>query len=257
MKQNNGGFGPSYNVQLTTDAKQTVIVSLAVTQESSDAGQLQPALQRLEQEAGQTPQQVIADGAYTSRENIVATAGQGIDLIGPPPDGTVQKETLYKIRGVAPAFRPEAFGFDAASNRYTCPAGKILSYKTKHVVVGQTKYTYLAEASDCAACVHQVRCCPTTGKAGRSIVRTEDGPEMAAFRAKMETTEAKVVYKKRGQVAEFPHLCIKERFGLRRFSVRGLAKVNIEARWVCLAYNIQQWIRLCWRPPRLALAAGR
>jgi len=58
-------------------------------------------------------------------------------------------------------------------------------------------------------------------------------------------------------VAEFPHLCIKERFGLRRFSVRGLAKVKIEAQWVCLAYNIQQWIRLCWRPQRLALAEGR
>jgi len=73
----------------------------------------------------------------------------------------------------------------------------------------------------------------------------------------METPEAKVLYKKRGQVAEFPHLCVKERFGLRRFSVRGLAKVKIEALWVCLAYNIQEWIRLCWRPQRLALAEGR
>jgi hypothetical protein len=69
--------------------------------------------------------------------------------------------------------------------------------------------------------------CPTSSKTGRSIVRTEDGPEMTAFREKMETPEAKAVYKKRGQVAEFPHLCIKERFGLRQFSVRGLAKVKI------------------------------
>jgi len=40
MKQNDGGFAPSYNVQLTTDAKQTVIVGVAVTQEGGDAGQL-------------------------------------------------------------------------------------------------------------------------------------------------------------------------------------------------------------------------
>jgi hypothetical protein len=36
MKQNDGGFAPSYNVRLTTDAKQTVIVSLEVTQEGCD-----------------------------------------------------------------------------------------------------------------------------------------------------------------------------------------------------------------------------
>jgi len=39
-------------------------------------------MQRLQQEAGQAPRQVIAGGAYTSRENIVAMAGQGIDRIG-------------------------------------------------------------------------------------------------------------------------------------------------------------------------------
>lgn len=254
MKQHDGGFAPSYNVQLTTDAKQTVIVSLDVTQESSDAEQLQPAIERVEEEAGQAPKQVIADGAYTSRENIVKMAGESIDLIGPALDGTVQKETLYKIRGVAPAFRPEAFCFDAVSNSYTCPAGKTLRYKSKQVVVGQTKYTYLAEAKHCEACAHKAQCCPTSSKTGRSLVRTEDGPEMAAFRAKMETSEARAVYKKRGQVAEFPHLCIKERFGLRQFSVRGLEKVKIEALWVCLTYNIQQWIRLCWRPQHPILA---
>jgi hypothetical protein len=56
MKQNYGGFAPSYNLQLTTDAKQTVIVSLDVTQQSSDAEQLRPALERLKEEAGQAPQ---------------------------------------------------------------------------------------------------------------------------------------------------------------------------------------------------------
>jgi transposase len=254
MKQNDGGFAPSYNVQLTTDAKQTVIVSLDVTQEGADAGQLQPAMQRLEAEAGHAPRQVIADGGYTSRENVVEMAGEGIDLIGPTLDGTVQKETLYQKRGVASGFRAECFCFDAADNSYTCPAGKTLTYKTKQVLVGQTKHSYLAEAKDCAVCPHKAQCCPTSVKTGRSIVRTEEGAEMTAFREKMATPEAKAVYQKRGPVAEFPHLCIKERFGLRQFSVRGLEKVKIEALWVCLSYNIQQWIRLCWRPQHLITA---
>ena len=51
--------------------------------------------------------------------------------------------------------------------------------------------------------------------------------------------------------AEFPNAWIKEKIGLRQFRLRGLVKVAREALWVCLTYNIQQWIRLVWRPQRL------
>lgn len=250
MKQNNNGYGPSYNAQFTTDAKKIVIVSVEVTQEGNDAAQLQPAMQRVEEEAGKAPQQVIADGSYTNRSNIVEMEKSHIDLIGPVPDGTAQKETLYQIRGVTEEFRPEAFTFDAAKNSYTCPVGKSLPYKTKNVLPGQTKYTYRAAKEDCQGCVHRSQCCGTS-KNGRSLVRAEDSAEMKKFRAKMETETAQEIYKKRGVVAEFPHLCIKERFGLRRFSLRGLVKVKIESLWVGLAFNVQQWIRLCWKPRQL------
>ena len=253
MKQNDSGFAPSFNVQLTTDTKTKVVVSVDVTQDSSDARQLQPAVERLKEEAGQAPRQVIADGAYTSRENVVEMAGAGIDLIGPALDGEVQKQALYDKRGVDPEFRPEAFRFNVIDNTYTCPMGKTLHYVCKCTFVGQTKYTYRAEQGDCQGCPHKAQCCSTSGN-GRSIVRTEEGPEMIAFRAKMETVEAKNRFKKRGEVAEFPHLWIKEKFGLQRFSVRGLAKVKVEAQWVCLTYNIQQWIRLCWKARSLVAA---
>ncbi|MBZ5524382.1 MAG: IS1182 family transposase [Acidobacteriia bacterium] len=250
MKQSNNGYGPSYNAQFTTDAKKIVIVSVEVTQDSNDAGQLQPAMQRVEEEAGRAPQQVIADGSYTNRSNIVEMEQSHIDLIGPVPDGTAQKETLYQIRGVAQEFRPEAFALDAAKNCYTCPAGKSLPYKKKQVLPGQTKYTYQAAKADCQGCVHKPRCCAQS-KNGRSLVRAEDSTEVKKFRAKMETEAAKEIYKKRGAVAEFPHLCIKERFGLRRFSLRGLTKVNLEGMWLALTFNVQQWIRLCWQPRQL------
>jgi transposase len=254
MKQNDGGYAPSFNLQLTTDVKNTLIVSMEVTQEGGDTGQLQPAMERLKQEAGQNPRQAIVDAGYTSRSNIVAMAADGIDLIGPPLEAKVQKEALYQIRGVAPEFRPEAFKFDAAANAYTCPEGKTLAYKSLNTMVGQVKYTYAAEEKDCAACAQKGCCCPTTTQ-GRLLVRAEDTPDVAAFRGKMETEEAKTVYKKRGAVAEFPNLWIKEKFGLRQFSVRGLEKVRIEAQWVCMTYNIQQWIRLRWRKELAAVSA--
>lgn len=250
MKQNNNGYGPSYNVQITTDAKHMAIVSLDVTQDANDAGQLQPAMQRVEEEAGQAPQQVIADSSYTNRNNIVEMEQRHIDLIGPVPDGTVQKETLYQIRGVAEEFRPEAFTFDEAKNCYRCPAGKTLLYKRKNRLPGQTKYFYEAKKEDCQGCGHRPQCCGKS-RNGRSLVRAEDSVEVKKFRAKMETEEAKAIYKKRGAIAEFPHLWIKEKFGMRRFSVRGLTKVMLEGLWLGLTFNVQQWIRLCWKPQRL------
>jgi hypothetical protein len=79
-------------------------------------------------------------------------------------------------------------------------------------------------------------------------VRTKNVPTVAAFVEKMKTPEAQAIYKQRKRIAEFPHLWLKEKLGLRRFHVRGLVKVSCEALWACLTYNLQQWWRLRWRP---------
>jgi hypothetical protein len=102
-----------------------------------------------------------------------------------------------------------------------------------------------AQPSDCAACPFKMQCCPQAECRTLSVV--QEAPPVVAFRAKMETEEAKAIYRQRGRWAEFPNAWIKERIGLRQFRTRGLAKVRMEALWVCLTYNIQQWIRLCWR----------
>lgn len=60
----------------------------------------------------------------------------------------------------------------------------------------------------------------------------------------METTGAKQIYKQRGAVAEFPNCWIKEKLGLRKFRLRGLANAATEALWAVVTYNLQQWMRL-------------
>jgi hypothetical protein len=62
----------------------------------------------------------------------------------------------------------------------------------------------------------------------------------------MDTPEAKAIYRQRGEVAEFPNAWLKDKIGLRKFHVRGLAKAATEAVWACLTYNVQLWIRLAW-----------
>ena len=74
-----------------------------------------------------------------------------------------------------------------------------------------------------------------------------EAPEVNRFLQKMQTPQAKEIYRQRGAVAEFPNAWIKEKLGLRQFRLCGLAKVLLEVLWACLTYNIQQWIRLRWR----------
>jgi len=250
MKQAEGGSAPSYNVQISTDASHSLIVGIDVTQAGADYQQLTPAMERLGQTLERSPEQVVVDGGYISSDNIVGMANRGIDLVGPQPRGKAaetNRRKSYQHRGVSPEYEASKFAYDAATKTYVCPQGKRLRYDAKYECHGTMRYRYKASEQDCQTCPVKALCCPRTRR-GRSIERLEPLPEIAAFRQKMQTDEAKAIYRTRSQVAEFPNLWIKAKLGLRQFCVRGVAKVRTESLWAALTYNIQQWIRLRWRP---------
>jgi transposase len=247
MKQGNGGYVPSYNVQISTDAAAGIIVGVGVSQTANDQGQLAPAMDKIEQNLGRLPGQAVIDGGFTNRATILDMDRRGVDLIGSIGDGTAQAAGQFERYGVDASFRPEAFTYHLESDTYTCPAGKVLNYEGKELGSGVTQHHYRAAAADCTACVFKAKCCPQNAAKGRRMVRTEEAPAVAAFRAKMQTEEAKQIYRQRGPVAEFPNAWIKAKMGLRQFRCRGLLKVTMESTWACLTFNIQQWIRLRWK----------
>lgn len=200
---------------------------------------------------GRAPLELVVDGGFVSRGNILAMEKRKVGLIGPLEDGVAQSAGQMKRRGVEEAFRPDQFGYDGEQDTYWCPAGMPLRLEGKEKRIGKVNYQYRARAEDCQECCHKRRCCPQNASKGRAIVRGVDAPEVVSYLAKMKTEEAKAIYRRRGEVAEFPNAWLKDKIGLRQFCLRGLLKVAMEALWACLTYNIQQWIRLCWRP-RLA-----
>jgi transposase len=248
-----GAYGPGYNVQISTDAEAKIIVGVGVTQAPTDAAELEPAVERIEANLGERPQQMVVDGGLTNQATMEAMAEKQVDLIGALPERKGVAEKRMKQRGVSRDFYPQVFEYDASVDCCRCPAGKVLHYETEERSGASVRRRYRARAVDCRGCAFQAQCCPGT-KRGRSVVRSEATPEMAEFQAKMETPEAQAIYKQRAGVAEFPNAWIKDKIGLRQFRLRGLVKVTLEAVWACLTYNICQWIRLCWRPQQLAQA---
>jgi hypothetical protein len=254
MKQSDGGYAPSYNVQLSTEASHKIIVGAGVSQSASDYGELIPAVERVEENLGQKPQQMVTDGGFTCRENILEMEAKAVDLVGSLGEGQAQSAGQMKRRGVAEQFYPQAFVYEAAQDSYQCPAGQTLRHAGQEQRPGVVQHQYRAEEKVCAACPFKAQCCPQNASKGRSITRAVEAPQVQAFAQKMQTEEARQIYRQRGAIAEFPNAWIKEKLGLRQFRLRGLAKVLLEVLWACLTYNLQQWIRLRWRP---ALAGSK
>ncbi len=242
MKQPDGGLALSYNAQISTDAAQGLIVGVAVTQEANDSAQLLPAVERVEERLKKKPQQIVADGGYTTRDNIEKMAGRKIDFLG-----SMGREEMPSGATTPNRLPPSVFVYQPETNRYICPEGKLLRPQGRHnnkKKPGLVAYRYEAKISDCQPCVRKPGCCPENQSQGRGLLRREESATVLAFREKMASVEAQTQYRRRGRVVEFCHAWIKSKLGLRQFHVRGLAKVQTELLWACLTYNLQQWIRL-------------
>jgi hypothetical protein len=132
MKQPDGGFAPSYNVQINTDAQNGVIVAVGVVQAGNDFEQLEPGIDRVEQNFGKTPDQVVTDGGFVSRDNIVAMKERGIEFIGPCGDDAGKGKSSYEGRGVSAQYHSSQFVYDAQSDSYRCPQGKTCPMRGKN-----------------------------------------------------------------------------------------------------------------------------
>jgi transposase len=109
MRNGEGGTVPSYNVQLLTDTTHGMVVNVEATTDAIDYRQLQPAIERCEKALGEKPKQIVADGDYTNHASVQAAAESGVDFYGSWQDSW---KTTY----------------DAARDRFTCPAGQILTH---------------------------------------------------------------------------------------------------------------------------------
>lgn len=81
MKMANGGFNPALNVQFASDADTRIIVGVSVTNEGTDGGQLDPMHQQVINAYGKTPEHVLVDSAYTTKESVTQVEGRGTKVV--------------------------------------------------------------------------------------------------------------------------------------------------------------------------------
>jgi transposase len=227
------------------DLKAAIIVDVEATRASrrAEVGAARTMIDRTEACFGLKPQRLSADSAYGSAE-ILAWMVEEKNIAphvpvwdkGERDDGT---------------FSRSDFVFDAVSNTYTCPGGKILQqYRRPYTrprsgVTKQNMRLYRARQSDCSACALKDRCCP--GQPHRKVPRSVHEAARDAARRLAGTPEYIQSRRERKKVEMlFAHL--KRILRLNRLRLRGPLGAKDEFLLAAIAQNLRKLAKLAGGP---------
>lgn len=215
----------AYNVQSAVDAKYGLIVHHEVTNASSDAAQLEPTAKAAQEVLGGNALKVVADTGYSNGTQFAACEQAGITPYVPPKRRYEGNGDIYNV---------EQFQYDANSDSYRCPAGKVLTFVTVNDVYQMRVYG--AAAGDCANCSHKA-CCTRAKR--RTVSRHVY--EEAFERMHRRLADAPDMMKWRRSIAEHPFAQLKYWvMGNGRFLLRGLSGARTEMALAVLARNLKR-----------------
>ena len=225
-----GSSGPAYNVQIAVDSEHAIVVAQAVTSEANDKRSLLPMAEAAKAAVGSPAEMhVVADAGYSNGEQAEACEGKGI-----VPHVAVQRSV--NNQGDGSALDRSQFRYDAAEDRYYCPAGQTL--ERKRVKKERSRILYQATAEACGSCWLKARCTQTRQ---RTVYRHlhEEALERMGQRATPEAMRL------RRSCAEHPFASLKYWiFGHPRFLLRGRSGAQSEISLAVLSYNLKRMLRV-------------
>jgi hypothetical protein len=231
MARKKGGLHFGYHDHYVVDGgKARIILEALVT--PADVMENQPFLDLLWRVRcrWQLPiRQVTGDTTYGTIENIVAIEDQGIRAYVPLPD--FDQRTPY--------YGTTTFTYDPERDTFTCPEGQPLRrLKVKYT---EEVVVYRTDAATCNDCPVKTAC--TASRAGRQVRRSFHAEYLDRVRAYHTTQDYQKAMRKRAVWVEPLFGEGKDWHGLRRFRLRGLWKVNVEALLIAAGQNLKRLLR--------------
>jgi transposase len=230
----NGQLKPGYNVQIGTENQ--FVVGFSIHQKTNDMNVLIPHLAQVQERLGRLPRTVVADAGYGSEENYAYLEQVGVEgYVKYPLFRKQQKRSWRKQR-----FRIENWKYDPTRDEYLCPAGQNLTYQytqqytTDH---GYRTSRRVYGCGTCASCSLKPQCTRGAGNRHVKINPTLNRYQELA-RHKLVSEQGRRLRSRRGVEVESVFGRIKQDWGFRRFTLRGMEKVKIEWGLLCIAHNI-------------------
>lgn len=260
-----GGYAPNYTPIVATETQNGFIIEEDVVIGNVEHVHLFPMVKDIESSYESTTESVLADGAFSTGPNLAEAETRGLELLAPvkaellKADNPAYRADLSQpvadadldklpINPTTKRFDRSAFVYNEEADTYHCPAGKVLTregtYET-HIVAGVEVKRQNYRAHDCCGCPLVALCrVKDATKSGRKISHDEFRKVRERQAQRMQDPEVKKRYNRRQHYGETQFAFIKANMGLRRFLLRGHARVRVEWRWACLSYNLSKLTNL-------------
>jgi transposase len=227
MVSGSGRTSFAYNAQASVDEKHGVIVSEDVNTEANDQHQLVPMLEQTKENTGQYAQITVTDSGYHAAEALGKAEAMGAPVL----------VAIKQRDGKLGPYHTSRFTYDASTDSVQCPQGQTLPREgvRKHRDKPYPAQTYRCQVF--ATCPVVSAC--SRDRDGRSI---EISPHHEAVMRNRRYPDARALLIRRQSVVERAFAEIKEVLGLRRWSFRGLAKVQAQWSMMCAAMNLRRMI---------------
>ena len=233
-----------YNVQLAVDAEHHLILAHEVTNIGNDRAQLVSMGERARDASGHASITVLADRGYYSGDQIVACDGTGVEPIVPKTE-----TSGGALRG---RFTIQDFIYDHEHDRYTCPAGQVLTQAKKRSTRGlDPDFVRYRNLEACGACPLKPRC---TAERFQQIRRWKHDDVLDAMQRRLERMPKAMTIRRR--TVEHPFGTIKAWMGATHFLTRTLPKVKTEMSLQVLAYNLKRMMALFGVAPLIEAMAA-
>jgi IS5 family transposase len=230
----NGQLKPGYNWQISTENQ--YILGYTIHQTANDTTTLRAHMESLKENLGKMPETLVADAGYGSEENYEYLEKNDVEAF--VKYNYFHKEQCKKWR--TDPYRIENLPYDQEKDSYICPMGQEMTFLKEKIKITdngfkQTKRLY--QAQNCSGCPRK-ECCHN--RQGNRII--EVNPKLNHYKSIIRerlTSERGRKYRSQRPVdVEAVFGIIKSNRNYRKFLLRGIEKVEIEAGLLALAHNL-------------------
>jgi len=230
MKSRGAGI-VGYNVQISVDVENHLIMDHLVTNAGSDRSQLSNMAKRAREASGEETLSVVADRGYYKGEELVACENEGIKSYVPKTDTSGKS-----VNGL---YTRSDFRYIPEDDEYICPAGEQLPRRgNANVEKGMLLYRYFSK--NCKDCPLKIKCTP--GKE-RRIRRWEHESKLEMMEQRLEQAPENMMNIRRCTV-EHPFGTLKAWMGWTHFLTKGQGNVSTEMSLHVLSYNMKRLINM-------------
>ena len=240
-----GGKRFGYNAQAVVDRENQLIVAAEVVTDQSDNHQMNPMLDQVKENLGQVAEQNVADGGYLVISELAKAEERQysvlVNLSEPASDNN------------GAGYHASRFDYDPERDQCICPRGQILGFDSNKIRKDKVQ-PYTVRVYRCTSyetCPVRWQC--SDSKKGRTVQIHPQHASLVRQREKQRDPAMRALLRRRSVTVEPVFGWIKQAMGFRRWTVRGLEKVQAQWLMLCTAVNLVR-LKKHWAAGKLRFA---